>query len=35
MRTTIVAMLVASRTMITLPALAQQQLAPNPEKQEG
>lgn len=36
MRTTIVAMLVASGTMITLPALAQQQQqpAPNPQMQE-
>ena len=34
MRTTIVAMLVASGTMITLPALAQQQPAPNPQMQE-
>ena len=34
MRTTIVAMLVASGTMITLPTLAQQQPAPNPQMQE-
>ncbi|MGX9429581.1 MULTISPECIES: hypothetical protein [unclassified Bradyrhizobium] len=34
MRTTIVAMLVASGTMIALPALAQQQTAPNPQMQE-
>lgn len=35
MRTTVVAMLVASGTMITLPALAQQQQpAPNPQMQE-
>jgi hypothetical protein len=34
MRITIVAMLVASGTMITLPALAQQQTAPNPQMQE-
>jgi hypothetical protein len=33
-RTTMVAMLVASGTMITLPALAQQQPAPNPQMQE-
>jgi len=31
MRTTIVAVLVASGTMIALPALAQQQTAPNPQ----
>jgi hypothetical protein len=34
MRTTMVAMLVASGTMITLPALAQKQPAPNPQMQE-
>ncbi len=34
MRTTIVAMLVASGTMIALPALGQQQPAPNPQMQE-
>ena len=34
MRTTIVAVLVASGTMIGLPALAQQQTAPNPQMQE-
>ncbi len=34
MRTTIVAMLVAGGTMIALPALAQQQTAPNPQMQE-
>jgi len=36
MRTTIIAMLVASGTMIALPALAQQQqqTAPNPQMQE-
>jgi hypothetical protein len=34
MRTKIVAMLVASGTMIALPALAQQQTAPNPQVQE-
>ena len=34
MRTTIVAVLVASGTMIALPALAQQQTAPNPQMQE-
>jgi hypothetical protein len=34
MRTTIVAMLVASGTMIALPALAQQQTAPNPQMQQ-
>jgi hypothetical protein len=34
MRTTIVAILVASGTMIALPALAQQQTAPNPQAQE-
>ncbi|MGY3607689.1 MULTISPECIES: hypothetical protein [unclassified Bradyrhizobium] len=34
MRTIIVAMLVASGTMIALPALAQQQTAPNPQMQE-
>jgi hypothetical protein len=34
MRTTIVAMLVASGTVIALPALAQQQTAPNPQVQE-
>jgi Spy/CpxP family protein refolding chaperone len=34
MRTTMVAMLVASGTMITLPALAQQQPASNPQMQE-
>jgi hypothetical protein len=34
MRTTIIAMLVASGTMITLPARAQQQTAPNPQIQE-
>ena len=33
MRTTIVAVLVASGTMIALPALAQQQTAPNPQMQ--
>ena len=34
MRTTMVAMLVASGTMITLPALAQQQTTPNPQMQQ-
>ena len=34
MRTTMVAMLVASGTMIALPALAQQQPTPNPQMQE-
>jgi hypothetical protein len=34
MRTTIVAMLVASGAVIALPALAQQQTAPNPQMQE-
>jgi hypothetical protein len=34
MRTTIFAMLFASATMITLPVLAQQQTAPNPQMQE-
>ena len=34
MRTTIFAMLFASVTMITLPVLAQQQTAPNPQMQE-
>jgi hypothetical protein len=34
MKTTIVATLVASVTMIALPALAQQQPAPNPQMQE-
>jgi len=34
MRTTIVAVLVASGTMIALPALAQQQTAPNPQMQQ-
>ena len=34
MRTTIVAMLVASGTIIALPALAQQQTAPNPQMQQ-
>jgi hypothetical protein len=34
MRPTIVTMLVASGIMITLPALAQQQPAPNPQMQE-
>ena len=34
MRTRIVAMLVAGGTMIALPALAQQQTAPNPQMQE-
>jgi hypothetical protein len=34
MRTTMVAVLVASGTMITLPALAQQQPAPNPQMQQ-
>ena len=33
MRTTIVAMLVASGAVIALPALAQQQTAPNPQQQ--
>ena len=34
MRTTTVAMLVASGAVIALPALAQQQTAPNPQMQE-
>jgi hypothetical protein len=34
MRTTMVAMLIASGTMITLPALAQQQPAPTPQMQQ-
>jgi hypothetical protein len=34
MRTTIVAMLVASGTMIALPVMAQQQTAPNQQMQE-
>jgi len=34
MRTSMVAMLVASGTIIALPALAQQQTAPNPQMQE-
>ncbi|WP_316397060.1 hypothetical protein [Bradyrhizobium sp. 33ap4] len=34
MRTTLVAMLVASGTMIALPALAQQQPTPNPQMQQ-
>jgi hypothetical protein len=34
LRTTIVAVLVASGTMIAVPALAQQQTAPNPQMQE-
>ena len=34
MRTTLVAMLVTSGTMITLPTQAQQQPAPNPQMQE-
>jgi hypothetical protein len=33
MRTTIVAMLVASGTMVALPVMAQQQTAPNPQMQ--
>jgi hypothetical protein len=34
MRTTFVAMLVASGTMIALPVMAQQQTAPNPQMQD-
>ena len=34
MRTSMVAMLVASGTIIALPALAQQQTAPNPQMQQ-
>jgi hypothetical protein len=34
MRTTIVAMLIASETMIALPAQAQQQTTPNPQMQQ-
>ncbi|MDE5454043.1 hypothetical protein GWE18_14435 [Bradyrhizobium sp. CSA112] len=34
MRTTIVAMLIASGTMIALPAQAQQQTTPNPQMQQ-